>query len=174
MIILSSVPLAFFVFKKAKMFYLYRSRVKATITQTLASAIAGLSLSHTISKAIMFGFVTKNLPFFRTPKKVEGMAFWNALQSAREEGLVMIALVLAAYVIIQKQGSETPDVLVWIMVLLVQAIPYLAAVMMSIVSAFAQLPAKRLIDTITAPPEAASPVGTQDRVKNPAGSVSPL
>lgn len=174
MIILSSVPLAFFVFKMAKMFYLYRSRVKATITQTLASALAGLSLSHTISKAIMFGFVTQNLPFFRTPKKVEGKAFWNALQSAREEGLIMLSLVLAAYVIIRIQGFETPDVLVWIMVLLVQAIPYLAAVLMSIVSAFARVPAKRLIETIVAPPEADFLTGTEDRVKNPAGSVSSL
>lgn len=150
MVILSSVPLAFFVFKIAKMFYLYRSRVNATRSQTLASAMAGLSLSHTISKAIMFGFVTKNLPFFRTPKKVEGKMFWYALQSAREESLIFLALLLAADGIVRQQGSETADILVWIMVLLVQSIPYLAAVMMSIVSAFAQLSSRKLIRKITA------------------------
>jgi len=172
MIILSAVPLAFFVFKMAKMFYLYRSRVKATITQTLASALAGLSLSHTISKAILFGFVSRHLPFFRTPKKAEGTAFWHALQSAREEGLVLLALFLAAHGIIRVQGSETPDVLVWIIVLLVQAIPYLAAVTMSIVSAFARLPAKSLIDNIIALPDHPFPVAEADQAKNPSSHVS--
>lgn len=166
LIILSSVPLAFFVFKIAKMFYLYRSQVKATTTQTLASALAGLSLSHTIAKAIMFGFVTKKLPFFRTPKKVKGRAFWDALQSAREEGLMSAALLFAAHGVIKQQGLETLDVLVWIMVLLVQSVPYLAALVMSIVSAFAQLPV-RLIDTITAPPAADPPANTADKFKEP-------
>lgn len=151
LVILSSVPLAFFVFKIAKMFYLYRSQVKASVTQTLASAIAGLALSHTIAKAILYGFVTKGLPFFRTPKKVRGKVFWYALQSAREEGMMMTALLLAAYGVVTFHGSETPDVLIWVMVLLVQAIPYLASVLMAIASAFAQLP-KGLIDTIIASP----------------------
>jgi hypothetical protein len=129
MIILSAVPLALFVFKMAKMFYLYRSRVKATITQTLASAVAGLALSHTISKAILFGMVSKSLPFFRTPKKVEGRPFWYALQSAREEGMIALALLIAAYALIRAQDVDPPpDTIVWIVVLLVQSIPYLAAV----------------------------------------------
>jgi hypothetical protein len=42
------------------------------------------------------------------------------------------------------------------MVLLVQAIPYMAAVIMSIISAFAPLPTK-LIDTITALPASIPP-----------------
>lgn len=153
MVILSAVPLAFFVFKLAKMFYLYRNRVKATLIQTLASALAGLSLSHTIAKAILFGFVTKNLPFFRTPKMLEGKIFWYALQSAREEGLMMIAFILAVYGIIKAQGFETADVMVWNIVLMVQAIPYLAAVAMAVISAFSRLPAKKLIHKITAQPD---------------------
>jgi len=151
LVILSAMPLSLFIFKIAKMFYLYRSRVNATVTQTIASAIAGLSLSHTIAKAILFGFVTKSIPFFRTPKIVRGKAFWHALQSAREEGLIMLALLLAAYAVILSHGIETPDVLVWVMVLLVQSIPYQAAVLMSVISAFAQLPT-RLIRTITSSP----------------------
>lgn len=175
MIILSAVPLAFFVFKMAKMFYLYRSRVRASIPQTLASAVAGLALSHTIAKAMLFGMVTKSLPFFRTPKKVKGRAFWYALQSAREEGLMALALLLGVVTLIKMQGVETPDVLVWIVVLVVQSIAYFAAIAMSIVSAFASLPA-RLIDTITAPPSAAkTPEATAAEVaeKEQAGEASP-
>ncbi|MGW8161664.1 MAG: beta-(1-3)-glucosyl transferase, partial [Desulfobulbales bacterium] len=145
--------------------------VKATVAQTVASALAGLALSHTIAKAILFGFLTRSLPFFRTPKKVRGRSFWHALQSAREESLMAAALLLAAYGVVTRQGSETPDVLVWIMVLLVQSIPYLAAVIMSLVSAFAQLPAK-LIDTVTAPPPADHSAAGAKRVVEPAGHES--
>ncbi len=173
MIILSAVPLAFFVFKMAKMFYLYRSRVKATITQTLASAVAGLALSHTISKAILFGMVSKSLPFFRTPKKGEGRPFWFALQSAREEGMIAIALLLAAYALIRAQDVDPPpDTIVWIVVLLVQSIPYLAAVLMAAISAFAKLPTK-LINTITAPPAEGFAAGgnrVDTPVANPQGT----
>jgi cellulose synthase/poly-beta-1,6-N-acetylglucosamine synthase-like glycosyltransferase len=167
MIILSAVPLIFFVFKMAKMFYLYRNRVKATVIQTLASALAGLSLSHTIAKAILFGFVTKDLPFFRTPKMVRGRVFWYALQSAREEGLILVALLLAVHGIIKFQGSETPDTLVWVIVLMIQAIPYMASVIMSVISAAATVHVKMLIDTITAPGESTSPISAQSRSEKP-------
>jgi len=167
LIILSSMPLALFIFKMAKMFYLYRSRVKTSVTQTLASALAGLSLSHTIAKAVLLGFCTRNIPFFRTPKKVRGREFLHALLSAREEGLIMAALLLAAYHVALRQGAETPDVLVWIIVLLVQSIPYQAALIMSIISAFARIP-KQLISTITVPPAADPPVPTPGEEEAPA------
>jgi len=171
MIILSAVPLAFFVFKMAKMFYLYRSRVRATVTQTLASAVAGLALSHTISKAILFGMISKSLPFFRTPKKAEGSAFWYALQSAREEGMLAIALLLAAYTLAKVQDVDPPpDTIVWIVVLLVQSIPYLAAVLMAVISAFAKLPTK-LITRMTAPPAAGLAAVTENQGDSPSVAV---
>ena len=167
MVILSSVPLVFFVFKIAKMFYLYRNRVRATLTQTLASALAGLSLSHTIAKAIFYGFVTRNLPFFRTPKMVGGKVFWNALQSAREEGLMFLALLLAAGTVIRVQGTETTDVLVWVAVLMILSIPYCAAVAMSWISAFSRLSAQKLISSITAPPAIVVPEIPADQAQTP-------
>ena len=149
LVILSIMPLTLFVFKVGKMIYLYRTRVGATAGQTLASALAGLSLSHTISKAILLGFFTTDIPFFRTPKRAKRHALFQALQAAREEGLLMLALWLAAICVVVAQGSETADLLVWIMVLLVQSIPYLAAVIMSMVSGFAKTEEK-IISNITA------------------------
>jgi exo-beta-1,3-glucanase (GH17 family)/cellulose synthase/poly-beta-1,6-N-acetylglucosamine synthase-like glycosyltransferase len=169
MVILSSVPLVFFVFKLAKMFYLYRNRVGATLTQTLASALAGLSLSHTIAKSIFYGFITRNLPFFRTPKMVGGKVFWNALQSAREEGLMFLALLFAAGTVIKVQGTETTDVLVWVAVLMILSIPYCAAVAMSWISAFSRLSAQKLISSITAPPAMIAPMATQEQSSDPSG-----
>jgi hypothetical protein len=140
MVILSSMPLMLFSFKMAKMIYLYRTRVGASISQTAASALAGLSLSHTISMAILQGVFTKSKPFFRTPKMEQAHALRRALLSAREEGLIMLALWLSAYGVAVKQGVENSDILVWIMVLFILSIPYLAAVLFSLISGFSRLP----------------------------------
>ncbi len=140
MMMLSIVPLTFFIFKVSKMLYLYHQRVNASISQTFGSAVAGLALMHTIAKAMLFGLITKNLPFFRTPKQRSGAKLYYALQSAREEGLMAIALLLAAYCLFIKFGSDTSDQAIWIIVLLVQSLPYVAALVMAIVSCYGRVP----------------------------------
>ena len=59
MLELSVLPIAFFAFKTIKMFYLYHTRVQASFIQTVAAGLAGLSLSHTIAKAVILGFFYK-------------------------------------------------------------------------------------------------------------------
>jgi len=140
MVILSSMPLMLFAFKMAKMIYLYRTRVGATVAQTAASALAGLALSHTISMAILQGVFTKSKPFFRTPKMEQAHALLKALVSAREEGLIMLGLWSSAYGVASKQGTESSDIIVWIVVLLILSIPYLSAVLVSLISGFSWLP----------------------------------
>ncbi|WP_284153312.1 glycosyltransferase family 2 protein [Desulfofustis limnaeus] len=144
LILISLIPISFFIFKLAKMFYLYQRRVDASLTKTLASAVAGLSLTHTIAKAVLFGFVTRNLPFFRTPKKAGCSTFRYALQAAREEGLMAIALLLAIHGVIVAQGTQSPDLKFWTVVLLIQAIPYLAAVAVSFIATGRSIPTRLL------------------------------
>ncbi|HSR35951.1 MAG TPA: beta-(1-3)-glucosyl transferase, partial [Desulfurivibrionaceae bacterium] len=162
LVILSIMPLALFVFKVGKMIYLYRTRIGASITQTLASAIAGLSLAHTIAQAICVGFVTSDKPFFRTPKLAQRHALIEALQSAREEICILIALWLAAVSVADRQGSDTADLMIWILVLLVQSIPYAAALFMAVASGFAASRSKMIREmtaTPSIPPEAAPGAG---------------
>ena len=140
LVILSSMPLMLFSFKMAKMIHLYRTRVGATVSQTIASALAGLSLSHTISMAILQGVFTRSKPFFRTPKMEKAHALRRALLSAREEGLIMLALWASAYGVAVKQEISSSDVMVWIVVLMILSIPYLAAVLVSLISGFSRLP----------------------------------
>jgi exo-beta-1,3-glucanase (GH17 family)/cellulose synthase/poly-beta-1,6-N-acetylglucosamine synthase-like glycosyltransferase len=144
MVILSSMPLMLFAFKMTKMIYLYRTRVGATIAQTAASALAGLALSHTISLAILQGVFTRSKPFFRTPKMEKAHALLRALLSAREEGLIMLGLWTSAYGVAVKQKLESTDIMVWIIVLLVLSIPYLASVLASLISGFNRLPSSWL------------------------------
>ena len=140
-LVFSALPLALFVFKIAKIFYLYRTTVDATLRQTVAAALAGLALSHTIARAVLSGLVIRQKPFFRTPKRAASLALLQAFNAAREETLLMLALWLAAGVVIAQVGLELRDTLIWIWVLLIQSIPYAAALLVSIISGLPGVPA---------------------------------
>lgn len=68
LLIFAILPLALFVFKVGKILFLYRRTVGVDLRDSFFAALAGLSLSHTIAKAVLYGFVTRGIPFFRTPK----------------------------------------------------------------------------------------------------------
>ncbi|MBC7982916.1 MAG: glycosyltransferase [Candidatus Obscuribacterales bacterium] len=140
----SVLPLMLFVFKLVKLLHLYVTRVGANLRQTAAAAIAGLALSHTIGMATLKGLITKNEPFFRTPKRTQPHAFATAFAAARTETVLMLGLWLAAFAVTQVPEERTsPDRAMWTIMLLIQSLPYLAALLVSLASAF-PLPAKWL------------------------------
>ncbi|MEA3641981.1 MAG: glycosyltransferase family 2 protein [Lamprobacter sp.] len=134
------VPLVLFGFKMIKSFVLYRRRVDATWRQAFAAGLAGLALSHTIARATWAGVFSGKLGFFRTPKLASSAAVLRALIDAREEALLMSAFLLGAFAVLQRPDAFMMDVRVWAAVLLVQSLPYAAAVMVSLISALPQLP----------------------------------
>jgi exo-beta-1,3-glucanase (GH17 family)/cellulose synthase/poly-beta-1,6-N-acetylglucosamine synthase-like glycosyltransferase len=145
LVMYSVLPLSLFTFKLAKLVHLYRVRVGANLRQTLAAAIAGLALTHTIGTATVKGLVTRSEPFFRTPKHGRTSGVLHALAAAREETLMMIGLTLSAWAVAYTGISEKagPDRLAWIIVLLVQSVPYASSLVVSLISAF-RLPARLL------------------------------
>jgi hypothetical protein len=134
LMVFSFLPMSLFAFKIAKLLYLYRTTVDATARQTVAAALAGLALAHTISLAIVSGMFTKSKPFFRTPKMADRPALLGAIAAAREETLFAAALLGAALAITLNLGLGMTDVSVWVVVLLIQALPYLAALLVSLSS----------------------------------------
>ncbi len=179
LLMFSVLPLSLFVFKLAKLMHLYRVRVGAGVRQTIGASIAGLGLAHTIGFAVLKGLFTNNEPFFRTPKNAHTQTILGALQACREEGLMAFALLLSAWGVTyslgdssldrMRMGSGSPDVRAWVLVMVVQSIPYLSAVVASLVSAL-PIPARvighgyRHIETdedyatiIDAPPPVAAP-----------------
>ncbi len=137
LVMFSVLPLSLFAFKLSKMVYLYRSRVKANLRQTVAAAIAGLALSHTVGLATLKGLFTDDMPFVRTPKLARPSAVLQALAAVREESLMLLSLmavVLMLSLVPREFGS--PDLRIWSVVLTIQAIPYAAAVFVSFVSSF--------------------------------------
>ncbi len=116
--VFAALPLALFVFKSLKMFFLYRSRLGATRRQSLAAGLAGLALSHTIARAMVTGFVTRRIGFFRTPKKAQANAFVKALGDAREELLFATALVMAVGgILFARPDAGLLDTRVWMLML---------------------------------------------------------
>ena len=134
-------PLALFFFKFGKIMFLYRRALRVGPLRSLQAAIAGLALSHTIAKAVLYGLFTKTIPFFRTPKMASNHGFWMAMSEAREEVFIMLLLWGAALGITLVQGFPSSDVQLWVVMLLVQSLPYLAALFMALVSAQQKKPA---------------------------------
>ncbi|CDF82572.1 putative glucosyl transferase [Pseudomonas knackmussii B13] len=134
LLIFAILPLTLFAFKVGKILFLYRRTVGVNLRDALFAALAGLSLSHTIAKAVLYGFVTSSIPFFRTPKMRSSHGLMVALAEAREEVFVMLLLWGAALGIVLVQGVVDPDLLFWVVMLLVQSLPYLAALIMALLS----------------------------------------
>jgi cellulose synthase/poly-beta-1,6-N-acetylglucosamine synthase-like glycosyltransferase len=145
LVMYSVLPLSLFTFKLAKLVHLYRVRVGANIRQTVAAAVAGLALTHTIGTAAVKGLVTRSEPFFRTPKQGSNSGFLRALAAAREETVMVAGLLLSAWGVAYTGTRETagPDRLAWIVVLLIQSVPYASSLIVSLVSAY-PLPARWL------------------------------
>jgi exo-beta-1,3-glucanase (GH17 family)/cellulose synthase/poly-beta-1,6-N-acetylglucosamine synthase-like glycosyltransferase len=127
-------PLALFVFKVGKMIFLYRRAVGVNLLDAFYAALAGLALSHTIAKAVLYGFFTTSIPFFRTPKNAASHGLLVAISEAREEVFIMLLLWSAAAGICWVQGLPNADMRLWVTMLLVQSLPYLAALVMAFLS----------------------------------------
>ena len=144
LVVYSVLPLSLFTFKLAKLIHLYHVRVGANVRQTLAAAVAGLALTHTIGKAAIKGLLTRDEPFFRTPKQGHSPGLAGALLAAREETLMMLGLLLSAWGVahapqaagLDRVALAGPDRVAWIVVLLVQSVPYASSLLVSLMSAF--------------------------------------
>jgi hypothetical protein len=79
---------------------------------------------------------TRNQPFFRTPKSKQPHALAEGFAAARTESLMLIAILIATLGLTRLPAEmKGPDVSAWVAVLLIQAVPYAAAVLVSLVSA---------------------------------------
>jgi exo-beta-1,3-glucanase (GH17 family)/cellulose synthase/poly-beta-1,6-N-acetylglucosamine synthase-like glycosyltransferase len=140
LMIFAALPMALFGFKVVKMAHLYRTRVGAGLRQTLASALAGLALTHTIGLAMLNGIVRKDRAFFRTPKMAKANRLLSALVACRQEMLLAPALWFAAWAVARSTQLISPDAYLWVIMLLVQSLPYAATILVAIISGLSRLP----------------------------------
>ncbi|MES2713888.1 MAG: glycosyltransferase [Pseudomonadota bacterium] len=159
-ILLFMLPsIGLFVFKLGQIMALYAARVPCGWRDRIGAAVAGLALTHTIGKAVLAGIFTKKAPFLRTPKMKGAPALVQGLVMAREElGLLVLLWGSAVGVTFVHRGG-TWEAVLWVAVLLVQSVPYLAAVAVSLIAA---MPARRTVpvDALPAPSMQTSKAGS--------------
>lgn len=138
-----------FGFKMLHSIWLYTSHVPSTWRQRLGAALAATALTHSIARAMMKGLFTDNAPFFRTPKAEDKPAVVRAILAAREESLILAGLWLAAIAVAARYGIFYSETQLWVAVLMVQSVPYVASVGLSLLNAW---PAPRTVAIPAAAP----------------------
>jgi exo-beta-1,3-glucanase (GH17 family)/cellulose synthase/poly-beta-1,6-N-acetylglucosamine synthase-like glycosyltransferase len=108
---------------------LYRLRVAIPLLQMVGAMFAAMSVQWTVARAVSDGLIKDRLPFLRTAKGGgtrrghEFQAFWEAVLGA--------LLVAGAIVLVATNRQEVREVNIFAIVLLVQALPFAAAVLMA-------------------------------------------
>ena len=131
------MPLAAFCLAKLIMGpLLYWRRVACSWKGIVGAAIAGMGLSHAIARGVMAGLLGRSQVFHITGKgghtssdavsaKVQR---WRlALRSVREEVLFFVSLALAIVAVAIAREPEHRESLFWMGMLVLQCMPYLAA-----------------------------------------------
>jgi hypothetical protein len=109
---------------------LYRLRVRAGNGQLLGAVFAAMSVQWTVARAVSFGLIRDHLPFVRTSKgglrkSADFHAFWEAVLA----GL----LIIGAVTLHMLNYKEVREVDIFAVVLVVQSLPFIAAVALAII-----------------------------------------
>jgi cellulose synthase/poly-beta-1,6-N-acetylglucosamine synthase-like glycosyltransferase len=125
-----------FSFKIIRGLWLYRARVPCSILQTLGSFLAGLSLTHTVARGVLQGLFTHNKPFLRTPKNEKRGALLTGAKGVWQELVILVALATSITAIASAEYFANLIGWLWITILTVQMVPYLATLIMLLISIY--------------------------------------
>ena len=151
-LVFATPPLLLFFFKMTKILFLYRKRINVQMTTAIGAAVAGLSLSHTIAKAVIYGLLTNHMPFYRTPKKHRKNSLIDATIEAREELFFLLLLISTIIAIAHTRSVNSWDDKAWLLMLSVQSLSYMAALFMAWISSSAENNAMNLFNLIKTTP----------------------
>jgi len=138
---LSAAAMALFATKLIKTLLLYPPKVGSGFKGALAASVAGLSLTHTVGKAVWTGLLTSNKPFLRTPKCADPADFGQVLRVVWQEAALLTLLLMAMVSMGFDRGFQDPAVSLWMVMLGVQSLPYLATMVTARISARSNRPA---------------------------------
>ncbi|HYC05559.1 MAG TPA: glycosyltransferase [Azospirillaceae bacterium] len=148
--------LSVFFFKVLVGLWLYEARVKCSFANKVGAAIAGMALTHTVGRAVWTGLFTNGRPFVRTPKCEDQPALIQGLLHAREEAALMAGLWISAAVIAVLKGGDNRDAYIWSIMLVVQSLPYIAALFVSMLNAMPKKQAAQPADGLVEDSKAAA------------------
>ncbi len=123
-----------FSFKIIRGLWLYQARVPCSVWQSLGASLSGLSLTHTVAKGTLQGLFTSGKPFMRTPKFEQHGALLAGLFTIRQELLLLTLLSVAIGMMASIEHFDNFSGRLWIAILSVQAVPYVAALLTTLIS----------------------------------------
>jgi exo-beta-1,3-glucanase (GH17 family)/cellulose synthase/poly-beta-1,6-N-acetylglucosamine synthase-like glycosyltransferase len=123
-----------FSFKIIRGLWLYQARVPCSIWQSLGASLSGLSLTHTVAKGTLQGLFTSGKPFMRTPKFEQHSPLFVGLFTIRQELSLLILLSAAIGMMASLEHFDNFSGRLWIAILSVQAVPYVAALLILLIS----------------------------------------
>ncbi len=132
---LSAAAMALFATKLIKTLLLYPPMVRSGVKGAAMASVAGLSLTHTVGKAVWSGLLTAGKPFMRTPKCENPALFSQVLRVVWQETVLLVGLLTAMISMGFDRGFEDPAVSLWMVMLGVQSLPYAATFATASISA---------------------------------------
>ena len=125
--------LGFLVLRQTRNNFLYKLRVECSRTDRWRASIAGLSLSHSVARAVFSGVTGwKKIPFIQTPKVETHRSIWTLLQGIRAE-LFLLSLTLGATILFcLRTGIDDRLEMLWILILMGQSLPYICTLQMAL------------------------------------------
>ena len=132
---LSAAALALFFAKTLKTMLLYPQKVGSGVWGAAMASISGLSLTHTVAKAVLTGLCTSGKPFLRTPKYEDQALLSQALRVVWQETVLLSLCILAIISVAFGRGLDDPAAALWMVMLLVQSLPFAATVYTATISA---------------------------------------
>ncbi|MEY4864077.1 MAG: Cellulose synthase 1 [Pseudomonadota bacterium] len=124
---------------------LYVRRMDCSWPDVVGAALAGMSLSHRVARGVLSGLFGKEARFEITTKRLgPGHTSQSAprqdvrrhpLAGVREEGLILLALMLAVAALLLQPGQPLQGALLaWTGVLMLQALPYAVTIGLTLFS----------------------------------------
>jgi cellulose synthase/poly-beta-1,6-N-acetylglucosamine synthase-like glycosyltransferase len=129
--ILTLPILATFIVSIAHFITLYRSRVAITPGQTATAMVAAMSMQWTVARAVGTGLIRDHLPFVVTAKG--GVAKKRQTFPAANEAIMGGLLIVGAAIVFMTNYEHVREVNFFAAVLIVQSLPFVAAVMLATV-----------------------------------------
>ncbi|MCV2219073.1 glycosyltransferase [Thauera sp. Sel9] len=132
--------LGFMAFKAALGPILYRRTMDCPWKDILGASILSVGLAHAIARGVFAGLVKKKGVFVVTPKGWRGggaLAFFNPI---REEIGMLVALLLGAATLVAQRGADNLETQLWVGILCLQCIPYVAAILCQIAAYMPERP----------------------------------
>jgi exo-beta-1,3-glucanase (GH17 family)/cellulose synthase/poly-beta-1,6-N-acetylglucosamine synthase-like glycosyltransferase len=109
---------------------LYRTRVHASVFQSMGAALSAMALQFTVGRAVFDGLIRERLPFVRTAKGA-GKS-WSSGFPAFWEGILGGLLLFGSLLLYVMNEQRVREISIFSIVLLVQSLPFLAAVAISL------------------------------------------